>query len=104
MLFSTLRRASSACWLPLLALLVGLGITRDAEAGAKMDWSDYLEPAGSRPAAKAAPAQRPAKAAASKRKASRSVAKKASRSAAKKKGAESRSKKAKRSVRSKRRR
>ena len=83
----------SSTWLPVLVLLVGLGIGRDASAGAKMDWSEYLEPAGSRPPAKVATAtQRPAKASASQRKASRTVAKKQS------------AKKAKRSVRSKRRR
>ena len=86
----------SSTWLAVLVLLVGLGIGRDAGAGGKMDWSEYLEPAGSRPPAKAAPVQRPEKAAATQRTASRSVAKK--------KSAESRSKKAKRSVRTKRRR
>jgi hypothetical protein len=77
-------------WLPVLVLFVGLGIGRDASAGAKMDWSEYLEPAGSRAPVRATPTQRPAK------------AEKASR--AKKQSAKSQSKKAKRPVRSKRRR
>ena len=82
----------SSTWLPVLVLFVGLGIGREASAGAKMDWSEYLEPAGSRPPTRATPTQRPAK------------AEKASRSVAKKQTAKSQSKKAKRTVRSKRRR
>ena len=78
-------------WLPVLVLFVGLGIGRDASAGAKMDWSEYLEPAGSRAPVRATPTQRPAK------------AEKAKRTGAKKQTAKSQSKKAKRSVRSKRR-
>lgn len=90
LLLPTMR---SSAWLPVLALFVGLGIGRDARAGAKMDWSEYLEPAGSRaPAAKAKPVPRPAK------------AEKATRPSAKKQIARSQSKKAKRPGRSKRRR
>lgn len=83
----------SSSWLPVLVLFVGLGIGREANAGAKLDWSEYLEPAGSRAPARATPTPRPAKAEVGQRKASRSVAKK--------KTAESR-KKAKRSVRKRR--
>ena len=32
-----------------LVLLVGLGITTEARADRKVDWSEYLEPAGARP-------------------------------------------------------
>lgn len=34
---------------PVLALVLGVGITREARAGGKVDWSDYLEPPGARP-------------------------------------------------------
>ncbi len=78
-------------WLPVLVLFVGLGIGRDASAGEKMDWSEYLEPAGSRAPVRATPTHRPAK------------AEKAKRSVAKRPPAKSQGKKAKRSVRSKRR-
>lgn len=81
----------SFTWLPVLVLFVGLGIGRDASAGAKMDWTEYLEPAGSRAPVRATSTRRPAK------------AEKAQRSVAKKQSAKSQSKKAKRPDRSKRR-
>lgn len=81
-------------WFLTLVLLVGLGIGREAQAGATMDWSEYLEPAGSRPPARATPTQRPAKATTAPKKASRTVAKKAG----------SKAKKTKRSARTSRRR
>jgi hypothetical protein len=80
-------------WLVVLALIVGLGGGREARAGGKVDWSDYLEPPGTRSSV----TQRPAKATATP-KASRAEAKKqTSRSKTK-------AKKTKRSARNPRRR
>jgi hypothetical protein len=80
-------------WLFVVVLVVGLGAGREARAAGKVDWSDYLEPAGSRTSATT---QRPAKAA--------TTTKKASRAEAKKHSAKSKSKKTKRSARTTRRR
>lgn len=81
----------------MIVLLVGLGISHDAQAAGKVDWSEYLEPPGARtPVRTAAASERSTKVSAKKQKASRSKAKK-------KQTAASRSK-AKKTVRSKRRR
>lgn len=80
----------------MIVLLVGLGISHDAQAAGKVDWSEYLEPPGSRTPVRTAASERSTKVSAKKQKASRSKAKK-------KQTAASRSK-AKKTVRSKRRR
>jgi len=84
----------SSTWLSVLVMLVGLGIGRQAHAGAKMDWSEYIEAPGYKvPLQMTTVTPRPAKASAAPKKASRTVAKK-----------QTKSKKAKRSARSKGRR
>lgn len=85
----------SSMLLATLVLFLGLGIGREAEAGGKMDWSEYLEPPGARAPVQATPTQRPAKA----EKASKKISK-----AAAKKAAKAKAKKSKRSARNKRRR
>jgi hypothetical protein len=66
----------------LAALLLVVGFASEARADQKVDWSEYVEPAGSRPPAKSAGAAKatpPAKKAATQRKASgRQVAKSSS--------------------------
>ena len=83
MLF-TLRTVT---WVPALVLWVGLGVATEARAERKVDWSEYLEPAGSRAPLKseAAAAQQPVKAAAPDKKPARHQV-------AKQHGAESRAK------------
>ena len=87
----------SSIWLAALVVFVGLGIGGEAQAGAKMDWSEFLEPPGARPPRQVTPTatQRPAKAEKASKKVSKAAAKKASRA---------RAKKAKRSARNNRRR
>ena len=36
-------------WIPALALVLGLGIATSADAGGRVDWSEYLEPPGAKP-------------------------------------------------------
>jgi len=77
-----------------LVLFLGLGIGYEAEAGGKMDWSEYLEPPGARAPIQATPTQRPAKAERASKKISKASAKKS----------KAKAKKAKRSARNKRHR
>lgn len=38
-------------WITAVALVLGLGISSAADAGGRVDWSDYLEPPGAKPMA-----------------------------------------------------
>lgn len=46
--------SSRVRWLSAFVVMVGLGLGAQAHAGGKVDWSDYLEPPGSRPPMKKA--------------------------------------------------
>lgn len=59
-----------------VVVIISLGIGIEARAGGKVDWSQYVEPAGyTAPTNKPASSQEPVKTAAADKKPSRSVAK-----------------------------